>query len=64
MITLSSGGTAGCCLASRLSEDPSVSVLVLEGGRVHDAWRSLIPLISSDVTSHWSTEPSQTDSIG
>ncbi|KAJ7876577.1 alcohol oxidase [Mycena leptocephala] len=45
------GGTAGCCLASRLSEDPSVTVLVLERGRVHDTWYSRIPLISSDSTS-------------
>ncbi|KAJ7148759.1 alcohol oxidase [Mycena crocata] len=46
------GGTAGCCLASRLSEDPSISVLVLERGGVHDTWYSRIPLISSDVTSN------------
>ncbi|KAJ7664371.1 alcohol oxidase [Mycena polygramma] len=45
------GGTAGCCLASRLSEDPSVSVLLIEHGRVHDVWYSRIPVISSDVTS-------------
>ncbi|KAK7046591.1 alcohol oxidase [Favolaschia claudopus] len=45
------GGTAGCVLASRLSEDPNVSVLVLERGPVHDAWYSRVPLISSDVTS-------------
>ncbi|KAJ7694879.1 alcohol oxidase [Mycena rosella] len=45
------GGTAGCVLAARLSEDPAVSVLVLERGRVHDAWYARIPLISSDVTS-------------
>ncbi|KAJ7645929.1 alcohol oxidase [Mycena polygramma] len=45
------GGTAGCCLASRLSENPLVSVLVLERGPVHDAWYSRIPLISGDLTS-------------
>ncbi|KAF8161753.1 alcohol oxidase [Mycena galopus ATCC 62051] len=43
------GGTAGCCLASRLSEDPFVSVLVLERGPVHDAWVSRVPMISSNV---------------
>ncbi|KAI0820493.1 alcohol oxidase [Trametes gibbosa] len=42
------GGTAGCVLASRLSEDPSVTVLVVEQGPVADTWASRVPLISGD----------------
>jgi hypothetical protein len=45
------GGTTRCYLAARITEDPSVTVLLLERGSVHDAWFSRIPLMSSDVTS-------------
>ncbi|KAJ7141809.1 alcohol oxidase [Mycena filopes] len=43
-----SGGTAGCCLASRLSEDPQVTVLLLERGRVVDDWQARVPLLASN----------------
>ncbi|KAK8115757.1 hypothetical protein PG984_012259 [Apiospora sp. TS-2023a] len=43
------GGTAGCAVASRLSEDPDVRVLVLERGKVRDHWLSRIPLISGSL---------------
>ncbi|RYP56150.1 hypothetical protein DL771_012095 [Monosporascus sp. 5C6A] len=40
------GGTAGCAVASRLSEDPTVSVLLLERGDLDDRWITRIPLAS------------------
>lgn len=40
------GGTAGCVLASRLTEDPNVSVLLLERGGVHDTFSMRCPLLS------------------
>ncbi|CAL1700462.1 unnamed protein product [Somion occarium] len=42
------GGTAGCCIASRLSEIPGATVLVIERGPLADTWTSRVPLISSN----------------
>lgn len=42
------GGTAGCAVASRLSENPNVSVLVLERGLVKDNLLSRSPLLSQN----------------
>lgn len=42
------GGTAGCVLASRLSEDPNVSVLLLERGKANDHWISRIPVLAQN----------------
>ncbi|EST07818.1 Glucose-methanol-choline oxidoreductase, C-terminal [Kalmanozyma brasiliensis GHG001] len=39
------GGTAGCVLASRLSEDPNTSVLVLEAGGNNNALEVKAPLV-------------------
>ncbi|OSX60725.1 hypothetical protein POSPLADRAFT_1048097 [Postia placenta MAD-698-R-SB12] len=40
------GGTAGCVLANRLSQDASVSVLVTERGGVNNGWITRIPFLS------------------
>lgn len=42
------GGAAGCVLASRLSEDPTKTVILIERGPVVDTWVSRVPLISSN----------------
>lgn len=55
------GGTAGLVVASRLSEDPGVSVVVLEAGDDHTAdSRVMIPgmatqLRQSDLVWHYKT---------
>ncbi|KAM0156385.1 hypothetical protein ACHAPG_005372 [Botrytis cinerea] len=57
------GGTAGCALTSRLSEDPNVSVLLLERGPANDNFMSRIPIVSSNIlradggASSWECEP-------
>lgn len=43
------GGTAGCVIASRLSEDHDVSVLVIEKGHAKDNIISRMPLISQNM---------------
>ncbi|KAK5992134.1 Oxygen-dependent choline dehydrogenase [Cladobotryum mycophilum] len=53
------GGTAGCVLASRLSEDPTVSILVIERGLVENNWMSRVPLLSLNF--HASTSPAVKD---
>ncbi|KAL8988271.1 MAG: hypothetical protein Q9169_008584 [Polycauliona sp. 2 TL-2023] len=60
---LEAGGTAGCVVASRLSEDPKTSVLVLERGIANDNWMSRIPLVGSNILTpdmgavSWYSEP-------
>ncbi|THU77452.1 hypothetical protein K435DRAFT_973963 [Dendrothele bispora CBS 962.96] len=58
------GGTAGCVLASRLSEDPSFNVLLLEAGGTNAGQVKLeIPFLSFSVPSeykwNWTTTPQE-----
>ena len=39
-------GSAGCVLANRLTEDPNVSVCLLEAGKTHQHWSVRIPAMS------------------
>ncbi|KAF8216592.1 alcohol oxidase [Mycena galopus ATCC 62051] len=45
------GGTAGCVLANRLSQNVGISVLLLERGGVQNTWVSRVPLFSSHFAS-------------
>jgi choline dehydrogenase-like flavoprotein len=38
------GGSAGCVLAGRLSEDPSLQVALVEAGGTGDSWFVRLPL--------------------
>jgi choline dehydrogenase len=49
MLIFLEGGIAGCILAPRFSEDPTISVLVLERGFVNDRLMSRISLITSNI---------------
>ena len=42
-------GTAGCVLANRLTEDPNVTVLLLEAGPVDSSYIPSIPLAQSEI---------------
>jgi len=61
---IAGGGTAGCILAARLSEDPEVSVLLLEAGPPDRHWTIRMPgglrahyKRSSRFNWHFETEP-------
>lgn len=49
------GGTAGCVVASRLSENRDMRVLVIERGPVQDTWLSRVPLLSSVTEGSYTT---------
>ncbi|KAF4811633.1 L-sorbose 1-dehydrogenase [Colletotrichum tropicale] len=58
------GGTAACVIASRLSEDPNVSVLVISKGKVKDDWLNSMPIVGNARENYGSdidTIPSEPD---
>ena len=62
------GGSAGCALASRLSEDRSISVLLLEAGPDATPWQIRMPLavdmLLTSTTYNWGFESEAEEGLG